>query len=149
MTVEERMLVVQDKVRRYLGERGHGLSNDPWTTAFRSGSSRVFVSLRPYGDRWTTIEIAAGLLFGAPASEALCRYVAMQQAGVTFGTLRLKESALDDELVDVWLEHVLLGDFLDREELRVPLAEIASVADRLDDELRGRFGGRRYYDDVP
>jgi T3SS (YopN, CesT) and YbjN peptide-binding chaperone 1 len=41
---------------------------------------------------------------------------------------------------------VILGDDLDRPELEAAIQVVADTADGEDDELAGRFGGRRYAD---
>ena len=46
----------------------------------------------------------------------------------------------------LWLTHSLLGDYLDIEELKSAVATMANTADRLDDELKAKFGGERYDD---
>jgi hypothetical protein len=42
---------------------------------------------------------------------------------------------------DVVLKHSLLGDTVTREELQIVLATLVELADELDDEITGRFGG--------
>jgi hypothetical protein len=49
---------------------------------------------------------------------------------------------------EVWLAHNLLGDTLDSEELIASVGLMAVVADRLDDELKKNFGGRRWRDEA-
>ena len=46
----------------------------------------------------------------------------------------------------VWLAHNLLGDHLDPEELIATLGLLGRTADRIDDELKGDFGGQRFND---
>ena len=47
---------------------------------------------------------------------------------------------------EVWFEHVILGDDLDRIELESAIEVVADTADGHDDQLAQRFGGRRYAD---
>ncbi len=42
--------------------------------------------------------------------------------------------------------HTLLGDYLDEEELHNAVGAVVTTADRLDDELQSRFGGKRSED---
>jgi hypothetical protein len=43
-------------------------------------------------------------------------------------------------------EHAILGDHLDAPELHQAVAAVGFTADRLDDELQARFGGKRLAD---
>jgi hypothetical protein len=47
---------------------------------------------------------------------------------------------------EVWFEHAILGDDLDRVELESAIEVVADTADGQDDMLAERFGGRRYAD---
>jgi hypothetical protein len=47
---------------------------------------------------------------------------------------------------EVWFQHAILGDDLDRVELESAIEVVAETADSHDDMLAGRFGGRRYAD---
>ena len=44
-------------------------------------------------------------------------------------------------MVDLWMAHRLLGDDLDEKELGHAMYGVHGAADRLDDELKSRFGG--------
>jgi len=47
---------------------------------------------------------------------------------------------------ELWLEHTLLGDALDPEELQLAVDTVARIADGEDDALGAAFGGLRYAD---
>jgi hypothetical protein len=44
------------------------------------------------------------------------------------------------------MKHTLLGDYLDEEELHWALYQLLNTADKLDDELKQKFGGKRLAD---
>ncbi len=47
----------------------------------------------------------------------------------------------------IFIEHYLLGDYLDKEELAVTLRALALTADEVDDQLKEKFGGKRFIDE--
>ena len=49
-------------------------------------------------------------------------------------------------LANLIFSHTLLGDFLDQPELETAMWGLLSVADRWDDELQPKFGGKRSSD---
>ena len=52
--------------------------------------------------------------------------------------------ALDAGHGAVWFNHNLLGEFLAPDELEATLAAVAETANKYDDEIKERFGGRLY-----
>jgi hypothetical protein len=47
---------------------------------------------------------------------------------------------------DVFFEHTIVGGACDKEELRASVTAVAVTADRYDDQLVARFGGKRGLD---
>lgn len=68
-------------------------------------------------------------------------YLAQENQGMLFGRL-----SIDLETKTVWCSHVLLGDYLDPEELITALATVVIVADDYDDRVADMAGGRRFSD---
>ena len=91
------------------------------------------------------VKISAPILFDVPVSNDLFRWVATDGASYTFGNahLWLDESETTAQL---FFTQIILGDFLDAEELNIAVGAVGFTADRLDDELLPRFGGRRAVD---
>jgi hypothetical protein len=52
----------------------------------------------------------------------------------------------EDELGTIWIEYEILGDNLQPAELINALSVVGFTGDRVDDELRGEFGGDRISD---
>jgi hypothetical protein len=74
-------------------------------------------------------------------SAELTSYLLAKNLEFVFGSF-----ALDVAQGAVWFNHNLLGDFLNPEELEATIAAVAQTADRFDDEIKERFGGRLYVD---
>ena len=144
------MLAVKDKVERYLldlGIRPEVMDGGGWT--FRNGSARIFVRLRERqlkGDSTSAlVDVFAPVLLDVKPSPELWEYVAKNTDNWIFGHLSAEPT--DDGTVTLILSHRLLGDYLDPEELKTAVGGIAVSADEVDDELRQRFGGRRFHED--
>jgi hypothetical protein len=141
------LLVFKDKVQRYLTN----LVGTVEVTAdgrftFHDGSTQVFVTCSMWAQDKTVASIMAPILLGVPATPELFEYIATNASRYLFGHL----SALrdDDGTIGVLLTHELLGDFLDPDELKIAVGSVALTANDLDDEMKARFGGKRFHDAV-
>lgn len=127
-------------LERYLDEIFGGHQADPegdYVVAF--GSAMTF--LRPaeiYGGQ-TAVRVWSITNLDVPVTDELTRFVATENGKLVFGVL-----SLDESRGAVVLAHTLLGEFLNREELKVAVAAVASVADGYDDQIKTRFGGRLF-----
>jgi hypothetical protein len=114
------------------------------------GSTWCHVSCVPHGDcevhgnDSVIVCLAAPVLFKVPFTEELCRWVATD-GDYLFGRMKVHP---DDSgsLCTVALEHAILGDHLDAEELVWAISAVGLTADGLDDELQALFGGQRSHD---
>jgi hypothetical protein len=59
-------------------------------------------------------------------------------------TFALGRFAVDAERRAVWFDHVLTADDLDDGTLARTISAVAGTADRYDDEIKERFGGRTF-----
>jgi hypothetical protein len=102
-------------------------------------SARIFVGVRPFGDASSVVSVFAITNVGLTPSDALARFVAIHGSDWLFGHLSMVER---DGMARLIFNHTLLGDYLDREELEVAVAAVATTAARLDDEIKEQFGGQ-------
>ena len=111
-------------------------------------SARVFVCSRDWKQRATVVSIFSVTNVGVPVTPALTLFLARENLSLLFGhfSLRAEEGA---EQGEVWFGHTLLGDFLDPDELVTALSTVARMADKYDDLIRERFGGRLYLEGRP
>jgi len=135
---------VREKVQRYLLEELNTVEvvRDGNFT-FRQGSARVFISVHPLGDDKTTVKIVAPIVHEIPASPEVYKYAATD-GSYKFGHLSCSEK---DGKIAIYFAHTLLGDFLDPDELKMATFLLARTADEIDDEIVGKFGGKRFHED--
>jgi hypothetical protein len=153
---------LEDFWRRSPGHRPTGAEEDLATAA-----ARVEPVLRgmfgepaplPEGGGWgvdvgsVRVFVTVGLVEGS----VLVRVLSITNVDVTvdgeLGTFLLNLNfgmpvgrfSLDVERRAVRLDHVLTGDQLDEQTLARTVATIAQTADRVDDEIKARFGGRTF-----
>jgi hypothetical protein len=105
----------------------------------RRGSTAVFIRPKRLADEHTVVELLCPVLSDVPVSEALLLRLNEVNMSLYFGKAYWHERA-------IWLAHNLLGDRVDSGELLAALGLLATVADRLDDDLQESFGGTRWID---
>jgi hypothetical protein len=106
----------------------------------RLDSTTAFVQVSAEPDGRAVIEGARNV--DAPITPDLQRFVA--ETSFMFGRLVVEPMA--DGTGQVVLSHALLGDPLTPDVLLQAIGTIANTAERLDDDLVDRFGGRRFHD---
>ncbi len=108
---------------------------------FRYGTTLVFIQPLEW-HTYTLVKIFAPLAFEITRADRELAYVLTERNfNLVFGKL-----SLDLERRSIWLEHVLLGDFLDADELLVTLDVIAATADQYDEQIATIAGGKRIID---
>jgi len=136
---------VKERVQRSLTKEFGTISvdadGDYWVTA---GSARVYVSVKEWNDR-TLVDVFAQTNFDLTPSPELYEWVAKHSSSYRFGHVSLVE--FDDGTARIDFCHRLLGDFLDPDELTVAVGAVGFSADEIDDEIKERFGGRRFGDE--
>ena len=138
MTEVEAVAALRRKVERYLEELFGAYevdADDDFVVA--SGSAAVWVRpIELVADR-TGVRIWSVTNLDLRVDDELTRFIATENANLLFGVLYLEEGR-----PAVAVGHTLLGEFLNRRELEVSVTEIAEAADRYDDQIKARFGGR-------
>ncbi|MGB7983397.1 MAG: hypothetical protein WCF36_21675 [Candidatus Nanopelagicales bacterium] len=132
------------KIQRFLSEEDLfvRLSGDGLVVPY--DSTAVFISVLEQKER-SLVRFTAPVILEAPDTPELTRWVATDGQQYFFGAAALRMRA--EGTVDVVLDHTLLGDFLDREELHAVIGALANTANDLDEQLKGKFGGRRLNED--
>lgn len=137
---------VKERVRTYLTQQWEISIADNGVFSIPFGSTQVTVQVAAHPDAQATVVIvSASMLFYVPLVPELYRHVAIHADDWWFGHLFLVESA-DGTTGTVVARHLMLGDYLDKAELTYAVIGVGSSADRVDDELRTQFGGKRYED---
>jgi hypothetical protein len=90
------------------------------------------------------VHITSPILREVPESDELYKWVAIIGTGYRIGCVE----AFPEENQTVFLryKYVLLADLLDEDELSTAMWCVLHTANRLDDELKEKFGGKRWID---
>lgn len=102
-------------------------------------SARVFIVPTWLENDATVVRVFAITNLDVPITAELTSYLLQKNLDFVFGGF-----AVDIDNGAIWFNHNLLGDFLEPQELEATLAAVAQTADRFDDEIKDRFGGRLY-----
>lgn len=105
------------------------------------GSVRVFVGARLVDDA-TVVRVFSITNVDVPLDGDLPRFL----VGLNFG-FAIGRFSVDAERKAVWFDHVLGADDLSDGTLSHTIAAVAGTADRYDDEIKARFGGRTFRED--
>ena len=138
----EHVAMTDRRVKRFLDERFGGFDHDEnWGYHGGFGSARVFVDVLPVLEESTAVRASSPVLSDVDLSDELALELMRLSAERPFGTYSYQPGRRE-----VWFEHAILGDDLDRVELETAIEVVAETADGQDDMLAERFGGRRYAD---
>ncbi len=123
-------------IRQICGDTVHAREDD---SAFqlRSGSAGILIIVYPWDDDSATICVQSRLVEGANFTPELARFLLDENAKMRFGAFSMTEQG------DVFFEHTILGPTCDKEELGASIAAVAITADKYDDEIVSRWGGRK------
>lgn len=135
--------IVRQKVQHFLTKHARVELDRDGDFSVRFGSARVFIRVWDWGDGDTVLSLWAPVVMGATRSPELYEHIATNADSYVFGHLGLE--ARDDGTVDISLSHRILGDFLDEPELMHAVTALVQTADKLDDDLAARFGGRTFH----
>ena len=128
---------VQKRIEEILAASGYPFTVEEGRARVERGSTAVFIGAHPWQERYTVVELVSPVLREVALTEALLRKLNELNEKLYFGKAYWRDE-------EVWLAHNLLGDRLDNEELIASVGMMAVVADHLDDELKKKFGGRRW-----
>jgi len=153
------LLVVKDKVSRFARELFNIVQlDDDGDLVIPYESTKVwiqFIEREVEPDRedfWnenqlsrTIVKLWAPTIIDVTPTNELYKWVATEGSFYFYGHCRIVDFG-DKGNVQVLFEICLPGDTIDPGELKQALISIATVADDLDDELKAKFGGKRYED---
>lgn len=148
--VDTTMMKVQRLLTGPMGLR-IALQGETITVTFSDSSTRVNLNFSAWGqnkagDASTLIQLSAPLLWEVDPSPTLFEWVAREGGKYYFGHVTVFDDQSAPGKLFLMMKHTLLGDYLDEEELHWALYTLLQTADGLDDELKGKFGGKRLAD---
>ncbi len=149
-SADQTMMKVQRILTGPMGLR-IGIQGNTITVTFTDVSTRVNVSVSDWGtnkdgDPASLVQLSCPLLWEVDPTPQLFEYIAKQGGNYYFGHLSAHDDQSAPGKLFLLMSHTLLGDYLDEEELSSALYAMLNTADNLDDELKGKFGGKRLSD---
>ncbi|MDX6591288.1 MAG: hypothetical protein QOJ13_484 [Gaiellales bacterium] len=138
----DHVTITDRRVKRFLDEHYGGFEHDPaWGYHGGFGSARVFIDVLPVLEESTAVRLSSPVLSDVELPADLAVELLRLTAEQPFGRYSYVPARRE-----VWFEHAILGDDLDRVELESAIDVVAANADGHDDALAEQFGGRRYAD---
>jgi len=135
----------KEKVQKYLTDFLGNISLDrDGNFHFQHGSSHIFVRIRGWNDENTLVSVIAPTNSGIPPSPELFEHIATTADNYVFGHLSATKS---DDSVSIMLSHNLLGEYLERDELKLAISGIALSADDVDNKIQDLFGGNIFHEE--
>ena len=117
--------------------------------AIEHGSTACIVEVMDWvpdkdGAPQSLVRVSAPIGRDVRPSPDLFKWIVTEAQQVLFGKIGLYDQG--DGHTFLVFEHILLGDFIDSAELTTAVLAVIFSADKLDDEVLQRFGGKRYTD---
>ena len=146
--VDMTMMKVQRILTGPMGLRVQ-LQGNTIAVSFTDVSTRINVSVTEWGtnkdgDPSSLVQLSAPILWEVDPSPALFEFIARQS--YYFGHISAHDDSSAPGKLFLLMSHTLLGDYLDEEELSSAMYAVMGTADKLDDELKQKFGGKRLAD---
>jgi hypothetical protein len=148
--VDTTMMKVQRILTGPMGLR-ISLQGNTLSVSFTDSSTRVSLSFTDWGvnkagDPSTLVGVTAPLLWEVEPTPEVFEWIAREGGKFYFGHVTAYDDSSAPGKLFLMMSHTLLGDYLDEEELHWALYTLLQTADKLDDELKGKFGGKRLSD---
>jgi hypothetical protein len=149
-TVEQTMMKVQRIMTGPMGLKVM-VAGDSFRVTFKELSTYLIIRVADWGkdkdgEPQTLVLVTAPILTSVPAAPELFEWVARHGGERWFGHVEVLDDEDQPGHVNLTYSHTLLGDFIDQPELEAAMWGLLQVADRWDDELQERFGGKRATD---
>ena len=126
-------------LKEMFGEMVHPRTEFP-SYVLPMGSTYANVNVYAWGDDDATVNVRAYVVLGAEMTSELMMFLLRQNDDFRFGAFGL------DKDNDIFFEHSIVGSTLDKEELKASVLAVVGTADRFDDEIQRKWGGRRMSD---
>ena len=141
---DTQLLLLKDKVQRYLTDLAGMIQIAPnGMFTLQMGSARVFIDCTAWRQTGKTlVSVQSPVLIDCVPSAELYEHIATHANDYLFG--HLSADPQTDGSVIVMFTHTLLGDYLDPDELKTAVLGVLSTVDQIDEDMKARFGGKRF-----
>ena len=133
------VVALREMIEAKLAEVGGYLTDPNGNYVLGLQTARTFIVPTWLENGATVIRVFAITNLAVPVTAELTRWLLAKNLEFVFGAF-----ALDVENGAVWFNHNLLGEFAAPQELEAAIGAVIETADRFDDEIKSRFGGRLY-----
>ncbi len=134
---------IYEKVGQYMKElfgEMTGVRDDYPAYYLRMGSAVVQAFVLSWGDTDAMINVRAYVVMGAEKTQEMLEFLLRENYDMRFGAFGLDKSG------DVTFEHNIVGSTCDKNELKASIMAVVGTADRYDDQIVSRWGGKRASD---
>lgn len=104
------------------------------------GSQLTHIVVYPWGSDDAVVSVRSWVVTGLEADKELDSYLIRENANMRFGAF-----AVDSDN-DIVFEHAIVGSTCDKGELKASVMAVLMTADKYDDEIVSRWGGRTALD---
>jgi hypothetical protein len=130
---------IYEKISEYMKELyGESVTGRTDFPAFylKAGSATVHIGVFAWGDDAIVI-VRSYVVTGAEKTPEMMEFLLRENYEMRFGAFSM------DEEGDIGFEHTIVGSTCDATELKASILTVANIADRYDDQIVSRWGGRR------
>ncbi|HEX2195754.1 MAG TPA: YbjN domain-containing protein [Actinomycetota bacterium] len=135
----ETVVALREMIEGKLATLGGYLVDNHGNYVLGLQTARTFVVPTWLENGATVVRVFAITNLAVPVTAELTQWLLEKNLEFVFGAF-----ALDVENGAIWFNHNLLGQFAAPEELEATIAAVIETANRFDDEIKTRFGGRLY-----
>jgi hypothetical protein len=146
--VSRELATVRTKVERYLKEIVSEYQVQGERFLYRQGSAVVVIHPLQWQEGSTIVRLISPVLskVARAGNDAMFEEFSELNDRFIFGRFYWTPSKDDAAIGTIFLEHSLLGEYLDVDELASAFVGMAATADKFDDELKAKYGGERWED---
>lgn len=138
---------VQSKVQRIVADAIGSVRVNAEGTFFLEFESAVgMIKVVDWGDDDTIVKVGSLMLRDVELTPQVYEWVATEGQAAWFAHARVFKDSDNPRRGSIAWEYDILGNFLDADELMHVVRSVVGGANRHDDELQKRFGGRRGVD---
>ncbi|WP_404784027.1 T3SS (YopN, CesT) and YbjN peptide-binding chaperone 1 [Altericista sp. CCNU0014] len=106
------------------------------------GSAWVEVRILPWKED-TVVNVRSTVVSDATLTADLLNYLLRENHEMRFGAFSVSKDG------DILFEHTIVGSTIDKRELEASVIAVLEIADKYDDEIVARWGGKRALDKAP
>jgi hypothetical protein len=106
------------------------------------GSAWVEVRILPWKDD-TVINVRSTVVSDVTLTMDLLNHLLRENHEMRFGAFSVSNAG------DILFEHTIVGSTIDKKELEASVIAVLEIADKYDDEIAARWGGKRALDKAP